>query len=380
MANTENAAQPPKGKKDREIINPGSLLETICQLLGSGGFGDVYLVKNVKTNTVAAMKTERQGVEEGRQRLSLEVMILIGVTRLPEQKRAHFTRLITYGQNDMFKFFVMSLVGKTISDFQRQQKDNTFSVDLAVKISIQCLEGLSQLHELGFIHRDIKPNNFALGVGKQTGNVIILDFGIARRIVHKKLIDIPRKPREVVKFIGTLRYSSRNSLRMREQSRKDDLESLFYTIMEIFNIRSSFWWPEKDTYVVLTLKQKLFDGELTLMDKFPYEMTRFMQYVDKLDYYSNPNYAYLRTLLENILRGQGVTKEDEEEQQRRLIEQTILDITQETQDEDVSGNVKEKKSDTKKKSKVAKPKKSPIPVNEKSYFNSSKLAATQEND
>ncbi|CAD5217824.1 unnamed protein product [Bursaphelenchus xylophilus] len=306
-----NEAEPDK-KTDKDVINRGSVVQSaqgafeICQLLGSGGYGDVYMVRNVKENTVAAMKIERQDVESSRQRLALEVLILTGVAQLPEWRRAHFARLLSYGQNYEFKFVIMSMVGRTISEIQRQQPDSNYTIDKAVKISIQCLEAISQLHHMGFIHRDVKPNNFALGIGRQYGAVVLFDFGCARRFVHKELSGVPRKPRPIVKLVGTLRYASRNALRLREQCRKDDLESLFYTILQVFNVQALFWWTEKDIEVILTLKQKLFIDELTLLRKFPPELTKFAHYIDKLSYYSTPDYSYLQTLLQNIAFARGL--------------------------------------------------------------------------
>ncbi|VDO14406.1 unnamed protein product [Haemonchus placei] len=86
------------------------------------------------------------------------------------------------------------------------------------------MNAVRDLHDIGFLHRDLKLANFAIGIDRPSHETIfMLDFGIAKRIAGDDGI-IP-EPREKVSFMGTRRYASRAAHQMKEQGRKDDVES-----------------------------------------------------------------------------------------------------------------------------------------------------------
>ena len=105
------------------------------------------------------------------------------------------------------------------------------------------------MHSRHFLHRDIKPDNFLIGIGKKQHYVYIIDFGLAKRFRDPKTGErIPY--RDGKNLTGTARYASVNthlgignlfpSYFCLEQSRRDDLESLGFVLM-YFN-RGSLPW------------------------------------------------------------------------------------------------------------------------------------------
>jgi serine/threonine protein kinase len=106
------------------------------------------------------------------------------------------------------------------------------------------------VHSRHFLHRDIKPDNFLIGIGKKQHYVYVIDFGLAKRFRDPKTGEhIPY--RDGKNLTGTARYASVNthlgigklSLDLpfvTEQSRRDDLESLGFVLM-YFN-RGSLPW------------------------------------------------------------------------------------------------------------------------------------------
>lgn len=127
---------------------------------------------------------------------------------------------------------------------------------------------IEYIHSKNFIHRDVKPDNFLMGLGKKGNLVYIIDFGLAKKYRDARTHQhIPY--RENKNLTGTARYASINthlgigktkkrkychgwmSHRCRlliqlplfpsiEQSRRDDLESLGYVLM-YFNLGSLPW-------------------------------------------------------------------------------------------------------------------------------------------
>lgn len=60
-----------------------------------------------------------------------------------------------------------------------------FSFSTTVKLGLETLEGISNLHDLGYLHRDIKPQNFTIGLKERSNVIYLLDFGIARRYIER---------------------------------------------------------------------------------------------------------------------------------------------------------------------------------------------------
>ncbi len=73
------------------------------------------------------------------------------------------------------------------------------------------LERIELVHKKQFLHRDIKPDNFLIGVGKNKDKVYVIDFGLAKKFKNRDGSHIPH--REGKKLTGTARYASINTHR-----------------------------------------------------------------------------------------------------------------------------------------------------------------------
>lgn len=73
-------------------------------------------------------------------------------------------------------------------------------------MGLQIINRLEAMHRKGFIHRDLKANNFMIGRAEKKNIVYIIDFGLAKRYKDKNGIHIPYK--EGKSLVGTARYAS----------------------------------------------------------------------------------------------------------------------------------------------------------------------------
>uniref|UniRef100_A0A915E4I2 Protein kinase domain-containing protein n=1 Tax=Ditylenchus dipsaci TaxID=166011 RepID=A0A915E4I2_9BILA len=123
----------------------------------------------------AAMKVEPFMKSKDDEILKMEVHVLKQL-----QKSKHVCRLIMAAKTDQYSFIVMTLLGKELSELRRRMPDRKLSAATAFRY----LSALSEMHIVGFVHRDIKPDNFAINHA-QKNLIMLFDFGLARQILVK---------------------------------------------------------------------------------------------------------------------------------------------------------------------------------------------------
>ena len=139
----------------------------------SGGFGNIFLVKEVSSNEEYAIKEidVTNFSNENLYNTSRESMILKEMSHINIIKIHKF---FTYNQ----KFYIVMdyARGGELSSLLTSKKH--FSEDYAKKIFRQIYNGVFYIHSKSIIHRDLKPNNI-LFLDEERTHVIIIDFGIS---------------------------------------------------------------------------------------------------------------------------------------------------------------------------------------------------------
>jgi len=168
---------------------------------------------------------------------------------------------------------------------------------------------VQSVHEKSLIYRDIKPDNFLIGVpGSKTANTIhLIDFGMAKFYRDPKTkVHIPYRERKSLS--GTARYMSINTHLGREQSRRDDLESLGHVFM--YFLRGGLPWQGLRAATNKQKYEKIGEKKQStpiseLCEGFPEEFAIYMNYVRKLGFEETPDYDFLRELFTKILKTLG---------------------------------------------------------------------------
>jgi len=155
---------------------------TVCELIGSGTFGEVYKVRHKKLGQ-QALKIFYQGVINKSSEVDLfnEAYLLTKFT--------HKNIVRVYDANEFqhlgkkYYYIAMEYInGNTLANYLEENKN--ISVDESIKFITDICQGLRQVHKLNppLVHRDIKPQNILL---QKEGNTIVAkvsDFGIAKHL------------------------------------------------------------------------------------------------------------------------------------------------------------------------------------------------------
>eukprot|EP01051_Picozoa_sp_SAG22_P016387 SAG22_NODE_2305_length_2736_cov_1.701934_3_plen_345_part_00 len=116
---------------------------------------------------------------------------------------------------------------------------------------------LRSVHQLGFVHRDVKPANFAMGMRPGSiGVCYVIDFGLARKYTHTD--GSHRAPRPEAGFRGPARYASLQAHRLEDLGRRDDLWSVVFVLHE-WLAGSLPWSAIADRDVIKAMKTEWLD-------------------------------------------------------------------------------------------------------------------------
>lgn len=251
--------------------------------IGSGSFGDIYLGTNITTGEEVAIKLEC--IKTKHPQLHIEsrfYKLMQGGVGIPTIKWC--------GTEGDYNVMVMELLGPSLEDLFNFC-NRRFTLKTVLLLADQLISRIESIHMRSFIHRDIKPDNFLMGLGKKGNLVYIIDFGLAKKYRdHRTHLHIPYK--ENKNLTGTARYASTNTHLGIEQSRRDDLESLGYVLM-YFN-RGSLPWQglkaatKRQKYERISEK-KISTSVDELCKNYALEFNSYIVYIKSLRFDEKPD-------------------------------------------------------------------------------------------
>jgi len=211
-------------------------------------------------------------------------------------------KIISYGISGNYKVLVETLLGKSIDVLLKKNNDPKSKMKDICMIAIQIMERIEYIHNKNIIHLDIKPANFLVG-NPDDSVIYLIDYGISKKyrssIKGKHIMLLKRN-----KFKGTLDYSSINSMRGYESSRRDDLISFGYMLIHL--IKGELPWSNikcgttAEKYKnIFNLKKNTTNEELC--KNLPSEFYDYIKYVNSLKFQEEPNYSYLKNLFIKVL-------------------------------------------------------------------------------
>ncbi|HEX3128862.1 MAG TPA: protein kinase, partial [Thermoanaerobaculia bacterium] len=219
---------------------PGSTLDgkyEVVERLGSGGMGEVYLVRHVHLQELRVIKILRQDLQTdpaAQKRFMREARL---ATQIKHPNVAILYDFATLPEGSFYMVWE-HIQGEDIGDWIR--RNGPFPVPLAIRLGIQALRGLEAIHATGVIHRDLSPDNLMITEDKQGQKRIkIIDLGLARTLEK----DANHEITQVGMFMGKLQYCSpeqANPTGPEGLDRRSDIYSFGLVLYEMITGRPPF--------------------------------------------------------------------------------------------------------------------------------------------
>jgi len=211
----------------------------IIEELGKGGMGKVYRVKDKKLDEEMALKLLKPEIAADKgiiERFKNELKLA--------RKIAHrnVCKMYNLDEEEETPYITMEYVdGEDLKSYIRQK--GKLKKDEAIPIAKQVCEGLAEAHELGVVHRDLKPQNIMI---YEKGHAKIMDFGIARSVEAPGVT-------QTGMMIGTPDYISPEQAEGEEADQRSDIYALGVILYEMVTGGVPF---KGDTALSVALKHK----------------------------------------------------------------------------------------------------------------------------
>ena len=209
-------------------------------------------------------------------------------------------KIITTGKTKNSIILIEEKLGPSLYDLFIENK-RKFSLNEICCIGIQCIERLKGIHSKNYVHRNIKPENFKIGLNDP--QVIYLQNFYLCEKFKSSTTNKHAKLTLTNKIVGTERYGSVDALRGLRQGRKDDLESLCYMLIYFFlgklpwqDIKAE---TEGEKYKKLLNEKKKFNIE-NYKDTIPKEFRTIFKLIKNLKFDEQPKYSLYIRLLQKI--------------------------------------------------------------------------------
>lgn len=273
----------------------------LLKYISRGAFGAVFQAQDVDTKKFYAIKIPiKNDTKDGTKLILDEQKIYKGLDGSLGIATSTLEKTDLLGKIPL-QVMVMDLLGDSLEQLRHKQSRKKFRLKTVILLAIQILDIIREIHDRGYIHRDIKPDNFVVGYEKQNSKIFCIDFGIS--------IKKPKKYKTSGSgFCGTARYASLVAHRGGTQYPGSDLESIGYMLVYLFkgelpwdNIKNK---DKKEKYKLIMEKKESITEE-ELCKGMPKEFSVYLRYTKNLGYNDPVHYNSLKKMFVNLYESRG---------------------------------------------------------------------------
>lgn len=266
--------------------------------IGEGGFGMVISAKDVKYGNIVAVKF----VKDNRNAYMLEKEMKVYEALRNGRATEGVVRCKYFGPWRSGQVLVLPMLGPSLRSLKREH-GGIISLRRILRIAISANRAIKSVHDVGYLHRDVKPENFLTEKNNST-KVYLVDFGMAK-VFSRALRDRNTRPGDLNdRLVGDLHYASISSMQGREPSFRDDFVSLGYTL--IYLCKGQLPWQrntprDRKKFQAYCLQMKVQTSIADLCSGTCSEVTEFFRYVESLRFTSRVDHHYVESLFAHAL-------------------------------------------------------------------------------
>lgn len=268
-------------------------------VLGHGKYGSVWFGIDIKNANPIAIKAQNH--INSKDSFKLEILIMNKLMRYKIFPQLYKKLIVNE------KIFLIETLFFPNIEKVRKFCSGKFSLITIYKIGIEILNLLKLFHKSGYLYLDLKCDNLVLldnpiKYNNFVSNITLIDYGCCVKYINNNGSHLSQKnsPRKH----GNNYYASINSLTGNAISRKDDIISLCYLLIDLFN--GPFPWGNLDTDSINkneTIKLKRKNTPKILCGNCMEEVLLIFEEVNNLDFYDTPNYdQYIKIFDEYIIK------------------------------------------------------------------------------
>lgn len=242
--------------------------------INRGAFGVIYSGFNKITKDKVAIKIELA-----------ENSLIKNEARIYNflERQKGIPKLRMYLTDSKYNYLVIDLLGESLYSL-KERNNNIFSLEYVYNIGIQITNILNDIHNMGIVHRDIKPQNIVFD--NDMKKVFLIDFGLSKNVIFKsKHIE----ERKISNVIGSPNYISNNIHKLIEPSRRDDIISMLYVLLYL--LMDELPWKNTSLEMCEKIKKDFINNDKYKV-MFP-NILHLLELYYSFNFNQKPNYKYI---------------------------------------------------------------------------------------
>lgn len=267
----------------------------IISELNSGEFGKVYKGKHKLSNELVVIKIEKKN------EISL-LLYEIKIYNYLKNSYKYISKLRNYYSYLDNYIMIIDYNGNTLKEIKKEIYDYDYNnkKNIIKNIILELINAIEELHNLEYIYRDIKPQNFCY-----RDRLKVIDFGLCKKYINN---DKHIENNKIKNIIGTINYVSKNILLLNSPSRRDDLESILYIFFYMY-IPNNYWnyynklsniiKKETNTIKKILIKLKNDKNYNNILLNIE-SIINYLNNIRLLKFYERPNYEEYKILIKSI--------------------------------------------------------------------------------
>lgn len=243
----------------------------IINKITHGEFGNIYKVKY--KNNFFALKEDNNIYNL----LKHEAMIYYKLSNIQ-----YISKLYDFFQINNKYYILLDLFDINFVEYKNNNNTNNRYISNIYDFFYILINTIKDIHNIGYVHRDLKPQNICIYNNKP----YIIDFGLSKKIFIK---NSHIKKKKIKNIIGSYSYISKNVFDLIEPSRRDDIESLFYIFIYMIIDNDLEYLITNIKFSDCNIFDKLINKKYINIENIKI----IYNYIQKLSFTQKPNYDYI---------------------------------------------------------------------------------------